>query len=403
MNIHPRGNGSIRAAEALVRPAQAQGPKGGTRPAAKVAEARKPERADHRADRLDVASPPGGGVRPADLQDRLALAGAGIEARIDNMMQHGDLSEEQLAALAEAKDSFSAILSRLGNAIGSEPFDDPSEVAKGFAFVLSQLQSDVHAALAGPDAPQATKADGVATADKLPASGVESAADMTDDAGAASPADRLDNVGQTVAARLANLAQSEGLSKQELRAIGGAEQHFQATLDRIANAIEVGGLSRGNIQSGFQAALHGLRDDVNAILGQKHGRPETGGLTGVDANSLTPEERLAAVQESIEGRLANLLANAGLDESGSAAITEAQEAFSATLERLGAAVFEHGGTSHGVLGSTLAKALAQLRQEVNAVLSGANFTPGGEVGLYGTDAGVTPLSELDTTGFDQVG
>jgi hypothetical protein len=410
MNIQPRGNGSIRAAEGLVRQAEVRGHKDDGQTETKVKGARETH-ADHRADRLDVSAPPGGDVRSANMQDRLTMAGAGIEARLENLMQNGDLSEGQLAALAEAKDSFSSILSRLEGAIGSQPFNDPSEVAKGFALVLSQLQGDVHAALAGPTKPEATKPEatkmgGVGAADAKPAPGDMRAAESGGNAAAVTPEERIDNVSQSVAARLANMAKAEGVSGQDLRALAGAEEHFQATLERITNAIEVGGTSREDIQAGFQAALEGLQGDVNAILGQPHGRSEANsvaGLAGVDAEGLSPEDRLSAVQGNVEERLANLLADAGLDERSSAAIAQAQDAFSATLERLQSAVFEGGGTSRGVLGSTFERALAQLQEQVNAALSDASGAPRGDVALYGSDAGITPLSGLDSTGFEQVG
>ena len=124
--------------------------------------------ATHRAASPDVVGGPDGLVStgraratgPHDaptarsLHSRANDAADGLAARIDYMIENGDLSDDQIKALEEAKTSLAAMMDRLGNAFFKGGNQPRGNLANAFHTVLDSVVASVHSAISSAVDPQ---------------------------------------------------------------------------------------------------------------------------------------------------------------------------------------------------------------------------------------------------------
>jgi hypothetical protein len=236
--------------------------------------------------------------------------------------------------------------------------------------------------------------------------------EVGDSIGGLSSQERLDRLAARFEARLDHLMQREGLSDEQLAALGQTKEDFQALVDRLSNALDT--LQPGVAARAFRGIVHDMRESVRDALGRTHGEnvdvgdaARAGGVDG-DVEGTDPLEQLDAVGERLQARFESYFSQDGLDERLVQELMDAKASFESALQRLHDA-YENGDKDVSFLRKGFDTALAGLRDELASIF-GEDHAYGkpdthlraDSVTLYGSDGGSTPLAQPDQGSFDHV-
>lgn len=356
-----------------------------------------------RPSRPDGVERPAAGRRGEDLnptspEQRLEGVSQTVGARLDYLIENGDLSDDQKEALLQAKAEFQGYMERLGGALEDGDFAIDGKAAKNFARFMGNLRDDVRDALDPVQVdPPAAREESTGAVQPTAARRVGDAAQPAGDGDPRAEAlsARLENAQERIEDRLRNL-RSTGMDEEGAARLAEAYDQFSDTFDRLQYGIENGTLGQRQLAKGFQFALAQVRD---ALRPQQSGDQDLANVrsgSGVDEAtpvSPSPAERLEAVSSSIEERLQGLVD--GLDPEAARALDQAGERFDALTSRLASAL--EGGFSSDKAGDLFSRMLGQLRGEVNSILGRSN---GAAPTLYDSGLGTASLYPLDSTGLD---
>lgn len=387
MNIPPSRSGDLVSAAQTQRVPQRAASQAPDRPA-------PPERVQQRAGR---GQQPGGDLDPASPSQRLENVSQTVGSRLDWMIENGDLTEDQKAALVEAKGEFQGYLERLGGALEQGGFRDEDKAGLNLARFMGHLREEVTSALnptpvlppesdSGPAPLRPTAARRVG--------GDEVREQGGDDTQGVSPealSSRLDLAQDRLEDRLRNL-RSQGMDEESAARLAEAYDQFTATFERMQYGIENGTLSMQQLGEGFRYALDQLREGVRPEQPPAQVRGNGRAVDGGQPVGATPAERLEAVADRIEGRLEGLVA--GLDPEAARALEAAGQGFESLVDRLQNALGQ--GFDQDRAGDLLGRLVNQLRLNVQETLGSERQRPA----LYDRSMALASLYDVGSTGVD---
>lgn len=228
---------------------------------------------------------------------------------------------------------------------------------------------------------------------------------------------RLEAAVDNVRDRLSQFASGEGLNSDQVARLREAEENVQATLDRVRNALDGGGLAPTTVRQGFRAAIGELRSAVQEVFGEDGGAVDGANVSGFDvanvnqagvdiqaeraggSNNELPNnalfERIGFAEERLSGRVDELLASQDLSEEQRASLLESREGFEATFGRLRNAI--EGGAAPVTVARGFRAALGEFREGINAI------TGAGDEGSAGRGDIVSPATARRLEGIGDAG
>lgn len=173
---------------------------------------------------------------------RLGAAATRFEERLGELLESGELSREEAAAIRDAQAEFDGLVARLDNALSEGGFAQEGKLGRAFQFALDGLRQDVRDALGGDDGVEAaTRIDATPDPEQLAA--------------------RLSSAFERVDERLAGIVDQQG--GVEARRLAGVQHEFSAVFARLEGAV-AGGMNPDALGDLFQRMMDAVRSELGS-------------------------------------------------------------------------------------------------------------------------------------------